>query len=103
MIAARPGSTERRGEGTEEVDAWVWIVIAVAVIVVGVFLYALWESVQRRRIERHRAQAQDLRREASAGFGHAKERESLAEEQAARAREERVAAQRATEIDPDTD
>jgi hypothetical protein len=48
-----------------------------------------------------------LRQEASAGFGRAKERQALADEQADRAKQERVSAQRAAEraheVDPDTD
>jgi flagellar biosynthesis/type III secretory pathway M-ring protein FliF/YscJ len=89
-------------------DAWVWIVIAiVAVVVIAAVLFAISGSMKRRRIEKRRAQAADLRQESSAQFGRAKERQALADEQAQRAKQERVAAQqaaeRAHEIDPDTD
>jgi FtsZ-interacting cell division protein ZipA len=87
-------------------DAWVWIVIAVVVVLLVVA--AIWYSRNSaRRIAKRRAQAQELRQEASAGFGRAQERQALADEQGQRAERERVAAQRAAEraqsIDPDSD
>ena len=89
-------------------DAWVWIVIAVvAVIVIAAVIFGISGSMKRRRIEKKRAQATELRQESSAGFARAKERQSLADEQAQRAKQERVAAQQAAErahaIDPDTE
>jgi flagellar biosynthesis/type III secretory pathway M-ring protein FliF/YscJ len=88
-------------------DAWVWIVIVVAVIVIAAIAWFASRGMQERRLAKRRAEAQDLRREASAGFGRAQERQALADEHAARAENERVAAQQAAEravrVDPDTE
>jgi flagellar biosynthesis/type III secretory pathway M-ring protein FliF/YscJ len=88
-------------------DAWVWIVIVVAVIVIAAVAWFASRGMQERRLAKRRAEAQDLRREASAGFGRAQERQALADEHAARAENERVAAQQAAEravrVDPDTE
>jgi Flp pilus assembly protein TadB len=89
-------------------DAWVWIVIiAAAVIVIAAIAWYANQRMRERRLAKRRAQAQDLRREAAAGFGRAQERQALADEQVTRAEKERVAAQqtaeRAHRIDPDTE
>jgi hypothetical protein len=87
-------------------DAWIWVVVAVAaVIVIAAIVWST--SMRERRYAKRRAEAQDLRREASAGYGRAQERQALADEQAARAENERVAAhqaaERAARVDPDTE
>jgi flagellar biosynthesis/type III secretory pathway M-ring protein FliF/YscJ len=89
-------------------DAWVWIVIIVAaVIVIAAIAWFANRNMRERRLAKRRAQAQELRREASAGFGRAQERQALADEQATRAERERVTARRTAErahrIDPDTE
>ena len=85
-------------------DAWVWIVI-IAVVVIAAIAWFASRGMQERRMAKRRAEAQDLRREASAGYGRAQERQALADEHAARAENERVAAQQAAErarsVDPD--
>jgi flagellar biosynthesis/type III secretory pathway M-ring protein FliF/YscJ len=89
-------------------DAWVWIVIiVVALIVIAAIAWYANRGMRERRLAKRRAEAQDLRQEASAGFGRAQERQAIADEQATRAEKERVAAQqaadRAQRVDPDTD
>jgi flagellar basal body-associated protein FliL len=89
-------------------DAWVWIVIiVVAVIVIAAIAWYASRGMQERRMAQRRAEAQDLRREASAGYGRAQERQALADEHAARAENERVAAEqaadRARRVDPDVE
>ena len=59
-------------------DAWIWIVIVVAIIVIAAIVWAASSSMRDRRMAKRRAEAQDLRREASAGYGRAQERQALA-------------------------
>jgi uncharacterized protein HemX len=87
---------------------WIWIVIAIAAVVgLAVLVFGGRKVKQRRVVSQQREQAQGLREEAEQRHRSAKERESLAQELAERAKAERKegdkAAAQAARVDPDRD
>ena len=85
--------------------AVVLIVVGAIVVVAGIAIGAT--RARNERLERQRAEASELRREADRRYASAKETGVMAEEQAQAAHRERTAAaaaaRRADEIDPDVD
>jgi septal ring factor EnvC (AmiA/AmiB activator) len=84
---------------------WSWIIIGIAVVAaLALAAYYGHRAVNRRRIERRRAQARVLREEAQQRVSRAEERDSLAGSLAAEAKQEREHAQkleqRAGKLDP---
>jgi flagellar biosynthesis/type III secretory pathway M-ring protein FliF/YscJ len=94
-------------EKGDQMATWIWIVIAGAAVVVLAALVFGARRAKDRRVAQQREQAQELRQEAERRHRSAKERESLSQELADRAKAERKAgdeaAAHAARVDPDRD
>src|SRR5215213_2623797 len=90
-----------------DLDTWIWILIVIVVLVViGIAVFAA-RRARERQLETKRHEANELRETSAAQARRADEREAMARETAEQARADRQrsedAAQRAAEVDPDTD
>jgi Flp pilus assembly protein TadB len=90
------------------VETWliIVIVVAAAILLLALVLWAVKRG-RKRRVEKQRAEAGALRRQAEIQARHAEERHLGAREELERAEREREVArgyiQRADEVDPDVD